>query len=159
MSNNAVAKSGLIRKIQEQISVLPQPDCYKTTHRFANGMYSRSFWMPAGHLVIGALQRHEHLVVMLSGEVLIYTDEGGATPFKAGDVFTSVGGSQRAVYSVTDAELMTVHRLPDPDERDLEKIWTTLVDADGLPRLFDHNNRLREPALTSVELPQLGAIK
>ena len=143
----SVAHHGLIRDIQLQMSALPQPDCYKTTHRFANGMYARTFWMPAGHLVIGAKQRYEHLFMVLYGEVLIYTDDGGAESFKTGDVFTSSSCDQRAVYSVTEAQLMTVHRLPDPNERDLDKIWLALVDADGVPRLYDHNNRLRDPAL------------
>ena len=129
----------------------PQPDCYKTTHRFASGMYCRTFWMPAGHLVIGARQRHEHLFMILRGETKIYTDKDGVQSFNAGDSFVSSAGPGRAVYSVTDAELMTVHRLPDPEERDLEKIWNALVDAEGMPRLYDANNRLRDKMLTETE--------
>jgi uncharacterized cupin superfamily protein len=133
----------------------PQPDCYKTTHKFANGMYCRTFWMPAGHLVTGAKQRHEHIVMVLRGETLIYTEEGGTVALNAGDVSVSPAGARRAVYSVTDAELMTIHRLPDPDERNLEKVWNALVDAEGMPRLYDANNRLRDLALPGASVEQL----
>ena len=136
-----------VKEVQEIMAKYPQQDCYKTTHRFANGMYCRTFWMPAGHLVIGASQLYEHLFVILKGETKIYTDKDGAQSFSAGDSFVSSAGPGRAVYSVTDAELMTVHRLPDPEERDLEKIWTALVDADGMPRVYDANNRLLNVAL------------
>lgn len=149
MSNNIVSSGSLIRDLQTQLTASPQqPDCYKTTHRFANGMYARTFLMPANHLVIGTKQRYEHLFIILRGEVLIYTDEGGKVSMKAGDIVTSSDCAQRAVYSVTEAELLTVHRLPDPEEKDLEKIWLALVDADGMPRLYDHNNRLRNTTLT-----------
>lgn len=158
MSSNEIARKGVFGSMNELEAFMrtqPQPDCYKTTHKFVNGMYCRTFWMPAGHLVTGARQRHEHLIMLMSGEVVIYTEEGGALPFKAGDVAASPAGSKRAVYSVTDSELMTIHRLPDPDERDLEKVWNALVDAEGMPRLYDANNRLRDLALPGASVEQL----
>ncbi len=144
------AAFGSISKLATHVCAQPQPDQYKTTHRFANGMYCRTMWMPAGHLVIGARHLHEHVVVMLRGEMLIYTEEGGTISFKAGDVFTYPKGAQRAIYSVTDAEMMAIHRLPNPNERDLDKIWDAVVDTNGLPRLYDSNNRALDPALTNV---------
>ena len=159
MSSNtaelAVRESALIKDVHAQVSICPQPDCYKTTHRFANGMYCRTMWMPAGHLVIGARHLHEHVVVMLHGEMLIYTEDGGTVSFKAGDVFTYPKGAQRAIYSVTDAEMMAVHRLPDPNERDLDKIWDAVVDTNGLQRLYDSNNRVLDPVLTDAAFTQL----
>jgi hypothetical protein len=148
-----VAPFSSIAELEAYMRTQPQPDCYKTTHKFVNGMYCRTFWMPAGHLVTGHRQRHDHLIMLLSGEVEIYTDGGGAIPFTAGTVVASAAGSKRAVYSVTDAELMTIHRLPDPEERDLEKVWLALVDAEDQPRLYDANNRLRDPALPGASLP------
>jgi hypothetical protein len=148
-----VAPVSSIAELEAYMRTQPQPDCYKTTHKFVNGMYCRTFWMPAGHLVTGARQRHDHLIMVLSGETLIYTEDGGTLKFCAGDVASSPAGSKRAVLSLTEAELMTIHRLPDPDERDLEKVWNALVDAEGQPRLFDANNRLRDPALPGASLP------
>ena len=156
-SNLAPCESALpvafksISELGAWMRTYPQADCYKTTHSFVNGMYCRTFWMPAGHLVTGAKQRYEHLIMVVSGETQIYTDDGGTVTFKAGDVSISSAGSKRAVYSVTDAELMTIHRLPDPNERDLEKIWNALVDSEGMPRLYDANNRLLDAALTNAE--------
>jgi hypothetical protein len=158
VSSNVVAREAVFGSISElgaHVCAQPQPDQYKTTHRFANGMYCRTMWMPAGHLVIGARHLHEHVVVMLHGEMLIYTEEGGTVSFKAGDVFTYPKGAQRAIYSVTDAEMMAVHRLPNPNERDLDKIWDAVVDTNGLPRLYDSNNRALDSALTNAAFTQV----
>ena len=135
-----------VHALQAAMMQLPQFDGAKTTHRFADGMYCRSVWRPAGVTVVGALHKHEHFTVILSGEILVY-NEGIAKHCKAGDVFVTPAGAKRATHALTDAELMTVHRLPDPLERDLDKIEAALLDPEGMPRLYDADNRLRDPLL------------
>lgn len=128
-----------VRQLQAAMLELPQFDGFRTTHKFADGMYSRSVWRPAGVTVVGALHRHEHFTVVLSGEIMIYTEDGGAKVCRAGDVFVTPAGTKRATHALSDAELMTVHRLPDPEERDLDKIEAALIDE---ARIFDADNKL-----------------
>jgi mannose-6-phosphate isomerase-like protein (cupin superfamily) len=156
--SNAVAKLSKVRELQAAMSVRPQFDGFKTTHKFADGMYSRSVWRPAGVTVVGALHKHEHFTVVLSGEILVYND-GETKHCKAGDVFVTPSGTKRATHSLTDAELMTVHRLPEkfainctePTEADLDKIEAELIEPEEAPRLFDANNKLRNPALAGSQ--------
>ncbi len=148
-----LTKRAKVNELQAAIMRLPQFDGFRTTHRFADGMYSRSVWRPAGVTVVGALHRHEHFTVILSGEILVYTEDGGAKVCRAGDVFVTPAGTKRATHALSDAELMTVHRLPDPEERDLDKIEAALIDDEGSARLFDADNRLERKLCHSSQRP------
>src|SRR5450759_61638 len=154
----AVAKPSKVKEMQAEMSALPQFDGFKTTHKFADGMYSRSVWRPAGVTVVGALHKQEHFTVILSGEILVYSD-GETKHCRAGEVFVTPAGTKRATFSLTDAELMTVHRLPEdfainctePTEADLDKIEAELIEPEEAPRLFDANNKLRNPSLAGPQ--------
>lgn len=144
---NEVIKRPKVDELQAVMMGMKQFDGFETTHRFADGMYCRSVYRPAGVTVVGALHKHEHFTVILSGEIVVYTENGGSKRCYAGNVFVTPAGTKRATYAVTGAELMTIHRLPDPDERDLDKIEAALIDDEGMPRPYDASNKLRDPVL------------
>ncbi len=141
-----LTKEAPIMRLQEAVCALPQFDGFKTEHYFANGMYMRTVWRPAGVLTVGKLHKHEHFSVVLTGEVLIHVD-GQAKRFCAGDVFVTAPMTKKAVYAVTDATFMTVHKLIDPDERDLDKIEAALIEPEEQVSPFDASNKLRDPEL------------
>lgn len=141
-----------IRQFQAVIAAMPEQgiplfDGFKTTHYFANGMYGRAVWRPKGVTTVGKLHKHEHFSILLSGTVAI-SDGEKSTIYRAGDVFVSKPGTKRSVHALTDAVFMTIHRLPE-DTRDLDSIEEQLIEPEeDLPRLFDSNNKVIDPALT-----------
>ena len=149
MNDLILARSGeeKIRRLQAAMSAMLQFDEFQTKHHFANGLYARSVWRPAGVLTVGRKHRHAHFSFVVSGIVEI-ADGDTVTQYSAGQMFVTPAGMKRSVLAVTDAEFMTIHRL-DPDTRDLEEIERQLVADDDIPSLFDIHNKLKDPALAS----------
>lgn len=91
-----------------------------TTHRFADGLYSRQLLIPAGHCAVGKIHKREHFTFILSGTVVVLTDEG-PVEMSAPQVIVTKPGTKRAVYAVTDSVWVTVHVNPE-NERDMDKL-------------------------------------
>jgi hypothetical protein len=89
-----------------------------TTHHFADGVYLRELFMPAGMAVVGAIHRTEHITIVASGTVLITTDRC-VEEITGPSVFVSAIGAKKAILALTDATLMNPHPT---DETDLDKI-------------------------------------
>lgn len=91
-------------------------------HHIARGMYVREIFMPAGHVVVGEIHKHEHLAIVCSGDISVY-DENGLNritgPYPV--VFCSTPGIKRAIYMHTDCIFMTVHSITS-DENDIVAI-------------------------------------
>jgi mannose-6-phosphate isomerase-like protein (cupin superfamily) len=97
-----------IDALRGELEQLPQYEP-ETTHRFHGGMYCREVWRPAGVLVVGKVHRQEHFYVIVSGTVLITTDDG-AERITGPTTLCSKPGTRRAVFAETDALCMTFHR-------------------------------------------------
>ena len=89
-----------------------------TSHHFADGVYLRELFMPAGMVVVGAIHRTKHITIVASGTVLITTDRG-VEEITGPAVFVSEVGAKKAIHALTDATLMNPHPT---DETDLAKI-------------------------------------
>ncbi len=150
-AENGLLTRSPVQRLQDAMASMPQFNGFRTRHWFADGMYCRAVWRPATVTVVGATHKHEHLTVVLSGTIAI-----GDKQYSAGSVFVTPAGTKRATYAITDAELMTIHRLPDPEERDLDKIEALLIESEpDRPRLFDANNKLKDPALEDQSAPRI----
>ena len=86
----------------------PMPEA---VHHFAPGMYGREFSMPAGMAVVGKIQKHGHLMMVLKGRATV-VDEFGRYEVSAGFVQASKPGAKRVVYAHEDTTFMTVHLNP-----------------------------------------------
>jgi len=96
-----------VRALQASISEMPQytPE---TKHTFHGGMYCREVWRPAGVLIVGKVHKKEHFYMVVSGTVLITTDDG-VQSITGPKVLCSTPGTKRAVYAETDALCITFH--------------------------------------------------
>ncbi|MCA8018071.1 hypothetical protein [Burkholderia metallica] len=129
-----------ISKLQAEISQMPQWDASdSTSHFFADGMYARVLARPADTLIVGKVHRKEHFYIVCCGTVRITQGDGSAREVTGPAVLVSKPGTKRAVYAVTDATCMTVHRTK---KRNLDKIERELIEPDGLA-LYDAHNRPR----------------
>ncbi len=126
-----------ITRLQRELEKLPQFEPL-TEHFFADGMYCRVVFRPAGVLIVGKVHKKEHFYVVCSGTVAVTTDDG-VKEVTGPKVIVSKPGTKRAVYSLTDATCMTVHRT---EKTDIAEIEDELVEHEE-GALFGAGNLLK----------------
>lgn len=110
-----------------------------TQHLFHGGMYCRQVWRPAGCTIVGKVHKKEHFYMVVEGTVIVTTDEG-VQELTAPALLCSKPGTQRAVFAVTDAMCMTIHRV---DANTVEGAADELVEDDP-DSAFDALNNLKD---------------
>lgn len=115
-----------VTALQTELSKLPQYEPL-TSHIFHGGMYCRQVFREAGVLVVGKVHKKEHFYMIVSGTVVITTDEGVQT-ITGPALLLSTPGTKRAVYAETDAFCMTFHRT---DSETVEDAENELVEDDS----------------------------
>lgn len=83
-------------------------------HHFAPNVYAREITIPAGVCVVGKLHRHTHLIMLMQGDVTIYTDEG-MQRIAGPKVWQSAAGTKRAIFAHEDSTLVTIHPTQETD--------------------------------------------
>jgi quercetin dioxygenase-like cupin family protein len=139
--SNKIPNKEQIGRLQEEVSKLQQIEP-STEHYFANGMYCRKMFMPAGMLVVGKLHKQDHFFICTKGEIVAWT-ENGMKNLCAGDIIESKLGTKRVIYAITDSIITNVHKT---DKIDLNEIETELIEPDETA-LFDSSNKLKDWAL------------
>jgi len=134
---SVIPTAAQIQRLQGELARMPQAEL-QTEHYFANGMYCRKLWRPAGTLIVGKMHKHEPLFIVCYGDIIAWT-ESGMRRLKAGDVIESKPGTKRATLAETDALAMTVHRT---EHRDLDAIEAEIIEKEDAA-LFDARNLLK----------------
>lgn len=134
---DTTTSSGQIDRLASEMLKLPQVEL-PTDHFFADGMYARAVYRPAGAVIVGRVHKREHLYIIMSGCVDVTTLDGAVVRHTAPAVIVSQPGTQRVVYAVTDSLCMTVHRT---DKTDLSEIEEELVEPSKYG-VFDAHNKL-----------------
>lgn len=96
-------------------------DLMPLKHSFADGIYVREIFIPKGCVLTGKIHRHSHPNFLMSGEVIVVTEEGGREHLKAPLSMISKPGTKRAIMALEDTVWITVHFNPD-NGTNLEKI-------------------------------------
>lgn len=136
---------GRVEALQQAMLAHPQYEP-PTTHTFHGGMYCREVFRPADVLIVGRVHKKEHFYYVLSGTVLITTDDG-VQEVTGPKLLCSQPGTKRAVYAVTDALCATIHRTDAMTPEDAEN---ELVEADP-DAMFDSRNVLKAPITEVLE--------
>jgi hypothetical protein len=139
---NMPTREAIVR-LQRHMEQMPQVEL-PTEHYFADGMYCRVLFRPAGTLIVGKVHRKEHFYVVCSGTIKVTTDDG-VQEITGPKVIVSSPGTKRAVLALTDATCLTVHRT---ESRDVEEIEREIIEPEERPALFDAHNRLKPKELT-----------
>lgn len=90
-----------VEQLEEALLGVPQVHC-PVDHFTAPGMIARRMQIPAGTVVVGAIHKVEHLIVIAKGRLRIVTDDG-TRDVAAGDVFTCRPGMKNAVTALEDS--------------------------------------------------------
>jgi len=110
-----------ILQLEDALRQLPQVNLDDmTSHYFADGVYLRSLFIPAGVCVTGKIHKTRHLTIIASGTVKITTDDG-IMDITGPAVFVSEPGIKKACFAVTDAVVMNPHPTESTDLEEIEK--------------------------------------
>lgn len=90
-------------------------------------MYCRSLFRLATTLIVGKVHKKEHFYIVACGTVMVTDGDNPAQTITGPHVIVSQPGTKRAVYALTDATCITVHRC---EETDMAAIDRDLVDED-----------------------------
>lgn len=122
---NEITTRADVERLQAAMLAMPQIEL-PTKHWFADGMYCRELFRPAGTTIVGKVHKKEHFYIVASGIVTVVGD-GTRETIEGPKVIVSTPGTKRAVFAHTDATCITVHRT---FETDLEAIERELVEED-----------------------------
>lgn len=112
-------------------------DCFPLKHSFADGVYVREIFIPAGAILTGKIHKHSHPNFLMVGKVEVFTEEDGLQILEAPLSMISKAGTKRVVRAITDTIWITVHVT---NETDLDKIEDYVIakSFDDL-KLFNEN--------------------
>ena len=111
-----------IRELEREIAKLPPVDA-PITHHFADGIYGREMFIPAGTVLTGKIHRFATLNILLEGEIHVTTDSG-VERVVAPQVYVSPPGTKKVGYAHTDVRFLNVH----PTKlRDIEAIEAKFI--------------------------------
>jgi len=131
-----------ILRLQQAMREMPQARGLETKHHFADGMYARELFRPAGTLIVGKVHKREHFYIVMTGRVAVTMDDriDRTQIIHAPAVLVSAPGTKRAVLALEDSTCMTVHRT---SLTDLDEIEQELIEPEA-DALFDARNNVKE---------------
>ena len=133
------------QKVEDLQAELSQLDQYEapTEHIFHGGMYCRQVFRHAGVTIVGKVHKKEHFYFVVFGTILVTTDDG-VQQLTGPALLCSMPGTKRAVYAMTDALCMTIHRA---DSTDVESVEDELVEPDP-NSMFTIGNKVKPKELS-----------
>ncbi len=114
-------------------------------HSFADGIYVREIFIPAGTAIVGAIHKHDHPNFLMSGTVRVATEEG-YHEYTGPMHMISKAGTKRALVALTDLVWVTVHSNP-TNETDVERLKNNII-ADSYPEFDKFISRKNNPILS-----------
>jgi hypothetical protein len=121
---NLALQDGIF-KAQDLMLQMPQAETVVTDH-FADGLYARELFIPAGVCLVGALHKTNHIFTVSKGECYAVTNEGKEhmiAPYTG----QTRPGMKRVIYAVTDTVWTTYHPT---DETNPEKIAEQILETE-----------------------------
>jgi len=95
---------------------------FKYKHTFADGIYVRQMTIAKDEIVIGAIHKHLHVWVLLSGHITVLTEDN-IEEYKAPHTVLSTPGVKRIIYGNEESIFTNIHKNPSNTEdiKELEK--------------------------------------
>ena len=100
-------------------------ELFPLKHSFAHGIYVREMKMDKETFIIGKIHKHDHIWFLLSGHLVVAT-ENGTEEYVAPCYVKAAAGSKRAIYALEECIWVNVHTNPDNIE-DLEVLEKEII--------------------------------
>jgi quercetin dioxygenase-like cupin family protein len=120
-------KISIADKLEPHMLQLPQVEC-PVVHHFGPGIYIREVTIPAGTFVAGHAHKHEHLNLLLSGEIKFLGEDGQLKTLKAPMIVISPPG-RKIAYTVTETVWQNIHATEETDLQKLEEMFVEKSEA------------------------------
>ena len=147
---NPASREGVLAVEAMLFATVPDVQTYTTdemnekcplTHRFADGVYAREIFLPAGTIIVGKIHRFGHLNILTKGKCIVQT-EFGIERLEAPCTFISKPGTKRVVGVIEDTVWTTLHGVKPDEYDDIPKIedriiCPTFADYDRLVAMED----------------------
>ena len=100
-------------------------DNFPLKHTFADGIYIRQMDMKTGSAVIGAIHNHLHAWFLLTGHLVVATEDL-IEEYVSPCYVLATPGSKRVIYAVEDSIFVNVHKNPN-NIKDIEELEKEIV--------------------------------
>ena len=94
-------------------------------HTFADGIYIRQMDMKSDSMVIGAIHNHLHAWFLLTGHLMVVTEDT-TEEFIAPCYVLATPGSKRVIYAMEDSIFVNIHKNPN-NIKDIKKLEDEIV--------------------------------
>tara|TARA_R100000995_G_C3474652_1_gene120230 strand:- start:132 stop:653 length:522 start_codon:yes stop_codon:yes gene_type:complete len=81
-------------------------------HSFSDGIYVREMFLPAGTMIIGKIHIQDHTFFVLSGKILIITEDK-EVEYTAPCYVQAPAGAKRIGYALKDTRWVNIYKNPD----------------------------------------------
>jgi hypothetical protein len=115
-----------------------------TQHHLVNGMYARTVFIPAGHVIAGCTHKTDHVSIFV-GDGLITLDDG-PHELHGYNVLPTKAGMTRAIYAVSDCYMTTICKTE----------FTELADIENGQVEDAHTLQTQDPTLPQNKLILIG---
>lgn len=114
-------------EFEQALQALPA-DCqlkFENLHDFADGVYARSLYLPAGTLCTGKIHKSRHFFVVMQGRCTVVDSNGVRKEIVAPYLGVTEPGVKRAVHVHEDMIWTSFHRTDSKNPEDIEREITT----------------------------------
>jgi len=118
------AGRGKILRLEQALAKMPQFEC-PLKHYFADGLYVREIFIPAGVALVGYIHMRECITTVSQGEIAIF-DGDKTIVIRAPFTLAVPPGSKKAGYALTDTVWSDAYANAD-NERDIAKLEARLT--------------------------------
>ena len=100
-------------------------DNFPLKHTFADGIYIRQMDMKSDSMVIGAIHNHLHAWFLLTGHLMVVTEDT-TEEFIAPCYVLATPGSKRVIYAMEDSIFVNIHKNPN-NIKDIKELEDEIV--------------------------------
>ena len=139
-----LAKSRTLEEIKQALKPYDTSSEVPLQHYHGDNLYVRQAMYAKGSVIIGRVHKYDHVFMLLSGRITIWTKEGKQT-FTGPAIFESKAGIQRIGYAHTDVICMNAHGiLGGCTNEESEEVLTVADEAAFLEFTGSHTLEMEE---------------
>ena len=142
------------------------PGKYEYEHILSDGVYIRKMKLSRGTLIVGAVHKKETAMIILSGLIKVFSEDG-LRMLKPSSIVVSPPGTQRAGIALEDTVLVTLHRA---DSLNLDEIISDVGEGDtdkltgiyeGKYKLYVNGKKIKDEKIypNSKDTPRVGDLQ
>jgi len=126
-----------VAKLEEAMEQHPDKvDLYsQAVHHFADGVYARELFMPAGTTITSLIHKTDHFCFVLKGKAEVVDEGAGIVTVEAPCMLRTLAGTKRALHILEDSLWVGVYANPD-EEREIEDIAQRIISPVHLDNLL-----------------------